>query len=337
MNSRYSRQILFSGIGASGQARLEKSRVTVVGVGALGSVSSEILARSGVGHLKIIDRDFVELSNLQRQSLFTEEDARDCTPKAVAAEKTLRSINSQIHVEGIVADVTNLTISDLCSRTDLIVDGSDNFEVRFLINDYCVKNRIPWVYAAALGSYGISFAIVPETRACFRCLFPDPPTPGSVETCETAGIMAPVIHLVSAFQTSQVLKLLVGHNPSTNVLQVDVWEDHIRFVSIKDPLPSCECCQGRKFRFLKGEEKAWMTRLCGRNAVQLSPLRSGSIDLELVARRLSASLEVRSNEYLLRAVAGEYEIVLFSDGRAIIKGTDDFTEARALYSKYIGH
>lgn len=337
MTERYSRQILFGGIGVAGQEKLGSSRVTVVGCGALGSVSSEILARAGIGHLKIIDRDFVEVSNLQRQSLFTEADATACTPKAVAAERALRAINSEIEIVGVVADVTYQSISALFANTDVVVDGSDNFEVRFLINDYCVKNGIPWLYGAALGSYGISFAIVPGKTPCLCCLFPEVPGSGTVETCETAGILAPVSHIISAFQSSQVLKLLVNGSVSDKVLQVDIWDDVVRTISVGKPLASCSCCQEVDFRFLDGKEKALMNRLCGRSAVQLSPLKSGQIDLVAVARRLSTSLEVKANEYLLRAVAGEHEIVLFSDGRTVIKGTDDYAEARAVYSKYIGN
>jgi len=218
-----------------------------------------------------------------------------------------------------------------------VVDGSDNFEVRFLLNDYCVKNGIPWVYGAALGSYGISFAIVPGETPCLQCFFPQVPESGMVETCETAGILAPVTHIVSSFQSSQVLKLLVSGSVSEKVLQIDIWEDVVRTIAVGDPLASCPCCQERDFRFLTGEEKALMTRLCGRNAVQLSPLKPSQIDLAALAHRLSNTLEVSANEYLLRAVVGDHEIVLFSDGRTIVKGTDDYTEARAVYSKYIGN
>ncbi|MGW8181129.1 MAG: ThiF family adenylyltransferase, partial [bacterium] len=240
-------------------------------------------------------------------------------------------------VKGIVADVTELNISHLCAGSDILVDGSDNFEVRFLLNDYCVKNGIPWVYGAALGSYGISFAIVPGQTACLRCLFETLPPSGTVETCETAGILAPTIHIVSAFQASQVFRLLIGEVPSKKVLQFDIWEDTIRSVSVNEPLAGCECCQDRNFRYLAGEGRPLMTQLCGRNAVQLSPLHPGPIDLEAIAARLGSSMEISCNEYLLKATMGEYEIVLFSDGRTIVKGTDDYSEARAVYSKYIGN
>jgi adenylyltransferase/sulfurtransferase len=336
MEDRYSRQVRFSGIGAAGQERLRAARVTVVGCGALGSVSSEILARAGIGNLTIIDRDYVELSNLQRQSLFTEADVKSSKPKSVAAQETLRSINSEINIKGVVADLTYQNIAQLCSNCDLVVDGSDNFEVRFLINDFCVHKGLPWVYAAALGSYGISFAIIPGRTACLRCFFQEMPESGTVETCETAGILGSVIHLVSAFQTSQVIKILIGDIPAAKMLQVDIWEDKLRMLSVKGALPSCECCQKKNFRFLDGEEKTILTKLCGRNAVQLLPLRSGPIDLEGIAIRLGTTMEVKYNDYLLRTLAGDYEIVLFSDGRAIVKGTDDYSEARAVFSKYIG-
>jgi adenylyltransferase/sulfurtransferase len=299
-------------------------------------VSAEILARAGVGRLTLVDRDFVELVNLQRQSLFTERDAVNSMPKAVAAENAIREINSEVDVHGIVEDVTFESIQRLCEGSQLIVDGSDNFEVRFLINDYCVKNNLPWVYAAVLGSYGISFPIVPHATPCLRCLFQELPPPGTIETCETVGILASVVHMVSAYQTAQVLRLLVGGKVSGEIFQADVWDDKARSFAFKEPLDSCPCCVGEKFPFLEGYGRSVLTQLCGRNAVQIRPVSSGKFDLEAAARRLSATLEVTSNEYLLRAVAGKHDIVVFHDGRAIIKGTADSSEARAVYSKYIG-
>jgi adenylyltransferase/sulfurtransferase len=337
MEDRYSRQILFAGIGKEGQAKLQDAGVVVIGCGALGSVSCEILARAGIGTLTIVDRDFVEWSNLQRQSLFTEEDARKCLPKAVAAERALKALNSSIKVSGIVADVTHENIGLFCDQNDVLVDGSDNFEVRFLMNDYSVKTSTPWVYGAALGSYGISFAVLPGETACLRCFYPEPPSPGSTETCETAGILAPVTHIVSSYQTSQVLRLLVGATPSAKILQFDVWNDSYRTVSVRGPLDSCSCCGKRDFSFLEGRRKSLVTELCGRGAVQLSPRKPGEIDLAALARRLRSTMDVSSNDYLLKATVGKYEIVLFRDGRAIIKGTDEPAEARTVFSKYVGN
>jgi adenylyltransferase/sulfurtransferase len=254
----------------------------------------------------------------------------------VAAENAIRAINSDVEVRGIVEDVTFENIERLCGGSQIVVDGSDNFEVRFLINDYCVKNNLPWVYAAVLGSYGISFSIVPHTTPCLRCLFQELPAAGTIETCETVGILSSVVHMVSAYQTAQVLRLLVSGKVSGQIFQVDVWDEKARSFAFSEPLESCPCCVGEEFRFLEGHGRALLTQLCGRHAVQIRPVNSGEFDLEAAARRLGATLEVTSNEYLLRAVAGRHEIVVFRDGRAIIKGTAEPSEARAVYSKYIG-
>lgn len=337
MEDRYSRQTLFPGIGKSGQNSLSSSRVVVIGCGALGSVGSEMLVRSGVGHLTIVDRDFVEPSNLQRQSLFTERDAETSLPKAVAAERALKSINSAIQVQGVVADITFDNIAEWCCEADLIFDGSDNFEVRFLINDYSVRQGIPWVYGAALGAYGISFAVVPGRTPCLRCLFSEPPAAGSVETCETAGILAPVIHAVCSKQVAQALRLLVGEPASNRILQLDIWEDEWRTVELQAPLDGCECCSKRHFPYLEGLEGFRPTRLCGRNAVHLHSPGGSRIELRELAEKLGRTFEVRLNEYLLRFRVNDHDISVFSDGRAIIKGTDDPSVARTLYSRYVGN
>lgn len=334
---RYSRQILFSPIGNRGQECLNTSRVTVIGCGALGTVSAEMLVRAGVGYLQIIDRDFVEVSNLQRQSLFTEVDAQSGLPKAVAAEQALRSINSEVTVHGIVEDITFENIARVLEGSGVIVDGTDNFETRFLINDYCVRERRPWIYGAAVGSYGLSWAILPGKSPCLRCLFPEPPPVGSSETCETAGIIAPVIHVISAHQISQTLRYLVGDPISNEMLQVDVWNNDWRTIGLGSPVTSCRCCGEGKFDFLQGTEKSRLTRLCGRNAVQVYPQRPVKVDLSALTSKLAQTARVTAaNEYLLRAELGEYELALFFDGRAIIKGTDDYAEARSLYSRYVG-
>ncbi len=337
MEDRYSRQTLFPGVGKSGQQRLNSSQVVVVGCGALGSVGAEMLARAGVGHLTVVDRDFVEASNLQRQSLFTERDALENLPKAVAAERVLRSINSSIEVKGVVADVTFENIEELCREADLIFDGSDNFEVRFLINDYSVREGTPWVYGAALGAYGISFAVVPGYTPCLRCLFSEPPAVGSVETCETAGILAPVIHAVCSKQVAQTVRLLVGEPASKRILQLDIWDDEWRTVDLREPLEGCECCSQRSFPYLEGRIGSRMTRLCGRNAVQVHSPEVRRIELRDLADRLGQTFEVQVNEYLLRFKVKEHDISIFPDGRAIIKGTDDLSLARTLYSKYVGN
>jgi adenylyltransferase/sulfurtransferase len=290
-----------------------------------------------VGHLTVVDRDFVEPSNLQRQSLFNEQDAAKNTPKAIAAERVLRSINSSIEVNGVVADVTFENITELCRDADLIFDGSDNFEVRFLINDYSVQEGIPWVYGAALGSYGISFAVVPGNTPCLRCLFNEPPAVGSVETCETAGILAPVIHAVCSKQVAQSVRLLVGEKASHRILQIDIWDDEWKTVELQSPLEGCECCSQRRFPYLDGRLGSRMTRLCGRNAVQVHSPEAGRIVLNDLANKLSQTFEVELNEYLVRFKVNEHDISIFADGRAIIKGTDDLSLARSLYSRYVGN
>lgn len=338
MNERYARQVRFAGIGEEGQDKLGASRVVIAGCGALGTVSAEMLARAGVGRVRIIDRDFVEKSNLQRQSLFTEEDARDGQPKAVAAERALRSINSDITVEGCVDDLTFANIDELASGFDVIVDATDNFETRYLINDFAFKTGIPWVYGACIGSYGIACAFAPGITGCLQCLFYGPPDLGSVETCESAGILAPAVHAVASYQVSEVLRLLVGKPPSGTLLQVDIWEGSWRSLDAAHlKRADCRCCSKREFPHLQGEEKERLTRLCGRNSVQVTPVRQVVLDFSDLSRRLSKVGSVRFNEHLLRFQVEELEIALFPDGRSIIHGTEDFAEARAIYAKYIGH
>ncbi len=337
VTDRYSRQILFSGIGQEGQDKIRNARVVLVGCGALGTVSAELLVRAGVGRLRLIDRDFVEESNLQRQSLFTEADARAATPKAVAAEKALRSINSQVAIEGIVQDLTVENIEDLCRESDIIVDGTDNFETRYLINDFSVKRGIPWVYGACVGSYGTAFLVRPGATCCLQCLFPEPPPLGSVETCDTAGVLGSVVHAVASFQVAQVMKILVGQVPGERVLKVDVWEDHWQLISAAGARNrNCSCCGERKFRYLEAQERSHLTRLCGRDAVQVRPSRMTQLDFPQLGERLAKSAKVRYNEHMMRIQINGYEIALFPDGRSIIKGTDDFAEARAVYARYIG-
>ena len=337
MTDRYSRQTLFSPIGQSGQEKIGFSKVVVIGCGALGSVSSEMLTRAGVGHLKLIDRDFVEESNLQRQSLFTEEDAQRGLPKVVALQRALQAINSDVQLEGIVQDLSWENIEQLCQDSHLILDGTDNFETRFLINDFAVKSRIPWVYGACVGSYGVSFAFQPKVTACLQCLFDRTPEAGTVDTCDTVGILAPVVHAVSAYQVTQVMKLLVGQSPAPEILQIDVWKGTWRIIEAGEARnPDCCCCGQHQFRFLEGKEKTRLTRLCGRNAVQVSPRRSLNVDFEKLSRRLEKSAQVDFNEYIMRIRVNGYEIALFADGRSIVRGTEDFAEARAVCAKYIG-
>lgn len=337
MTERYSRQTLFSPIGQQGQEKIRSSRVTIIGCGALGSVSSEMLTRAGIGHLKLIDRDFVEENNLQRQSLFTEEDVREGLPKVIALQRALQKINSDVCTEANIEDLNSDNIEQLCQDSHLILDGTDNFETRFLINDFSVKKSIPWIYGACVGSYGVSLAFQPKVTACLQCLFDQTPEIGTVDTCDTVGILSPIVHVVSAYQVAQVMKLLVGQPPIPKILKVDVWKGIWRTIeAVKALDPNCCCCGKRQFRFLDGKEKTRLTRLCGRNAVQISPRHRISVDFERLSRRLGRSIPVDFNEYIMRIRVNGYDIVLFADGRSIVRGTEDFAEARAVCAKYIG-
>ncbi len=338
MSDRYSRQVLFSDIGEAGQKRIRSSRVALVGCGALGSVSAEMLTRAGVGKLKLMDRDFVEEGNLQRQSLFTEAHVREGVPKAAAAEAALGAINSEVEIEGVIADVTWENIESLCRDHEIIVDGTDNFETRFLINDLAAKHRFPWVYGACVGSYGIAFAFQPGTSACLQCLLEQPPEVGSSETCDTVGILAPVVHVIAAYQVTQVMRILTGQAPSRRLLQVDVWNGTWQTLGAERAHSrQCSCCQQHEFRFLEGEENTQMTRLCGRDAVQVSPQQKTHPDFHDLSRRLDKSGQVDFNQHMMRIQIEGYEIALFADGRSIIRGTENVSEARAIYAKYIGN
>lgn len=295
-----------------------------------------MLVRAGFGYTRVIDRDFVEFSNLQRQILFTENHAIKGYPKAVAAAEALRQINSEVEIDHRVIDITPANIGSLLQDIDLLVDGSDNFELRFLINDYSVKTSKPWFYAAALGSIGLSFPIVPGVTPCLRCVFQEPPSAGTVETCETAGIISPAIHAVVSFQVAQIIRFVVGEKVGKNMFQVDVWNDEWRKIQFDQPDQDCPCCAGKDFKFLSGRALTATTRLCGRNAVQVNPSRDSEFDFERVLSRLQKEHISLMNPYLVRLKIEDYEFSLFRDGRAIIKGTDDTGLARSLYSKYIG-
>jgi molybdopterin-synthase adenylyltransferase len=330
---RYSRQILFHGIGEAGQQRLLDARVVVVGCGALGSFQAGALARAGVGHLRIIDRDYVELSNLQRQWLFDQCDVEQALPKSMAAARRLTAVNSDIRIEPVVADLTPGNADDLLGESDLILDGTDNFETRYLINDYAVNRGQPWVYGAAVGSYGISMAVVPGKTACLRCVYPDPP-PGAQPTCETAGVIGSVTALIASWQVSEAIKILCGAEPSRKITTVDVWSGEIRQISEPGPDPQCPACGLRQFPYLNGEHRAPVS-LCGRNAVQIHE-RARPLDLGELAERLAPLGLVRANEFALRFEIAPYLLTIFPDGRAIVKGTTDVGVARSLYARYIG-
>lgn len=333
--SRYSRQSRFAPVGPEGQARIRAASVALVGCGALGTVEAEILVRAGVGRLRIIDRDFVEWSNLQRQFLFEESDAAEGLPKAVAAARRLARVNSEVVLEPLVADLTPANIGELLEGAELILDGSDNFEVRFLTNDFAVSSRVPWIYCAAVGSYGLKLAIVPGRTACLRCVYPEPPQ-GSQPTCETEGVLGPVTAAMAALAAGDALKLLaLGPDTVTaRMTTVDVWSGEIRQTAPPARDPDCPCCVRRDFVHLNGQRRAPIS-LCGRNAVQIHE-RFRPVDLQDLARRLAPLAAVRANDFALRASIDSYELTVFPDGRAIIKGTTDPAVARSLYSRYVG-
>jgi adenylyltransferase/sulfurtransferase len=335
---RYSRQILFEGIGEAGQRRLRGARVLVVGCGALGSAQAEMLARAGVGRLRIVDRDFVEESNLQRQTMFTERDARERVPKAVAAARRIAEINSDVECEASVADVNHSNVERLLEGCDVLMDGTDNFSTRFLLNDACVKHGVNWVYGAAVGSYGVTMTVRPRVSPCLRCVFPETPPAASAPTCDTAGVIMPIIAVVAAVQVSEALKLLTGKLEELHgsLMQFDVWRNEWRRIALKDRAPDCPACALGRFDSLAAEAGDMTTVLCGRDAVQVTPRRTARVDLEGLAERLKASGEVKVNEYLLRLRAGPYELTVFEDARAIIRGTDDAGLARSLYARYVG-
>ncbi len=333
--SRYSRQELFAGIGKEGQRKLGESRVTIVGCGALGSLQAEILCRAGIGRLTIIDRDFVENSNLQRQVLFTEEDAKKLMPKAIAACAHLQRINPEVEVIPELSDLSSDSMG-LLFEADLIMDGTDNFQTRYLINDYAWKKKVPWIYGACVGSTGVACAFIPESFPCLRCLFEDEPPPGTAPTCDTAGIIWPAVGVVVSYQITAAFKFLTGQEQMPELMQFDVWENHYRTVSLeKAKRANCPTCGLHEFTALK-PRSGLETSLCGRDAVQIKPHQKAFLRLEEFYQRWKTLGECKQNAFLVKLILSDHEIVLFPDGRAIIKGTTDVSRARDLYAKYIG-
>jgi len=334
MDSRYSRQVRFAPVGEAGQRRVREASVAIVGCGALGSVQAEIMARAGIGRVRIIDRDFVELANLQRQFLFDESDAREGLPKAVAAARRITRINSDVQIEPVVADLDASNAVDLLREIDLVLDGTDNFETRYLINDVSVGGNVSaWIYGAAVASYGIKLAIVPGRTACLRCIYPDPPS-GAQPTCETAGVLAPITATIAALQCADALKFIATGAVDASLTTIDIWSGEMRRLDPPARDPQCPCCAHRQFDWLDGARRAPIS-LCGRNAVQIHE-RSRPIDLHDLAERLQPLAPVRSNEFALRVALDPYELTVFPDGRAIIKGTNDTGLARSLYARYVG-
>ena len=339
---RYSRQTRFPQLGEDGQRKLLGSRVLLCGCGALGTVLAETLTRAGVGFLRIVDRDFVEFSNLQRQVLFDENDIAEQLPKSIAAARKLAIINSDVTIEPIVADVDYTNIRGLAEGVDLILDGTDNFEIRFLINDVSLELNIPWVYAGCISSHGQSMPIFPNETACLRCLIDSPPDAGSTETCDTAGILGPTVNVIASMQAMTAIKILAGRRQDValSLTMIDVWDGTMRQMSVEKLRDNgnCEACKQGKRAWLSGEHGSQTTLLCGRNAVQIRPLERANISLPEMADKLRSVGELSVNAFLLRLklTDPDYELTLFRDGRAIIKGTSDLGVAKALYSRYIG-
>lgn len=339
MKDRYSRQMLFAEIGEEGQGRLAQSFAVIIGCGALGAMQAETLARAGVGRLLLVDRDFVEGSNLQRQLIFEEADALGHLPKAIAAGRRISRVNSDIQVEPMVADVNFENIEEIIDGADVVMDGTDNFETRFLINDACVKSGVPWIYGAAVGSYGMTMTIVPEQSPCLRCVLEAVPDPGAGPTCDTAGVIMPITSIIASIQTTEALKLLAGRGDKLHhsLFRIDVWESEIKRLDLSSfERRDCPACVRRAFEFLRGARRQVTTTLCGRNAVQIAKPGAGLVDFAALAQRLSKAGEVQFNDFLLRFRVEDYDITVFRDARSIIRGTTDPAVARGLYARYIG-
>lgn len=336
---RYARQILLPPIGESGQKALAASSVAIVGCGALGCVSSTLLARAGVGRIRIIDRDFVELSNLQRQVLFDEDDVKAMTPKAIAAAQKLSRVNPDIQIDGVVSDLNPDNAVELLGGVTLIVDGTDNFETRFLVNDVSIRHDIPWIYGACLASYGLTMNILPGETACLRCVMETAPPPGSVPTCDTAGVLGPIVSIVAGFQSAEAIKLLSGNREAMtrDLVSIDAWSGTFTRVSVPKGggRRRCATCDGMEFAALASRGTRSAT-LCGRDAVQVTPEGRPAIDLKDLAARLSSSMNVQVSDFMLRFSAEGLSVSVFTDGRAIVNGTKDPVVARGVYSRYVG-
>jgi adenylyltransferase/sulfurtransferase len=336
LEERYSRQMRFAGIGPEGQDRLSDSRAAIVGCGATGSALVSLLARAGVGTLRIIDRDYVEHSNLQRQTLFDEKDAAESVPKAMAAARKISSFNSQVVAEAHATDLTPENIELLLGSVQLILDGTDNFETRYLINDYAVKNSLPWIYTAAVGSYAATMNVIPGDTACLACIFPESPA-GLIETCETAGILNSAVNFAASLAATEALKVLIGAKDHLRrtLVSYDLWRNQRAEIAAEKPGSDCRACAKRDFMHLAGQSRPHIT-LCGRNSVQIHE-HHRPINLGEISDRLKSLGNVRQNDFVLKFWKEPFEITLFPDGRAIIKGTTDTAIARSLYAKYVGN
>jgi molybdopterin-synthase adenylyltransferase len=338
--TRYDRQARFAPLGEEGQRRISAARALVCGCGALGSVVAETLVRAGVGFVRIVDRDFVELSNLQRQVLYDEQDVAAGLPKAIAAATKLRRINSEIEIEPVVADVTYRNIGELASDVELIVDGTDNFGIRFLLNDFAVKQAKPWIYGGCIGAEGQTMTILPGETACLACLMSDAPPPGTTPTCDTAGIIAPIIGVIASIESAEALKILSGNRASVSrkLTIVDLWDNQVRQIDLTKLKENSDCrvCAHREFAWLSGDRGESTAVLCGRNAVQLSAPPGTSISLDGLSSRLAGLGQIQQNAFLLRLHVDDYVLTVFPDGRTIVGGTDDIATARIVHARYIG-
>lgn len=338
LDDRYSRQRRFAPIGDAGQERLAKARVLVLGLGALGTVTADQIVRAGVGFVRLIDRDFVELSNLQRQSLFDEQDIQENLPKAIAAEKKLRRVNSSVQIDARVDDVNPANIEEYLADIDLVLDALDNFETRFVANDACAKHRKPWIYTGAVGSYGLVMPVLPGVTPCLRCLLGNLPAPGTSPTCETAGVIAPITHAIASIQVAEALKFLTGNLDPAEVrlTSYEIWMHRFQRIDVgRESMAACPVCSDGKFEYLNGSPLRTVT-LCGRNAVQLIPGVKGDINFTELSKSIAAFGPVQFNDFLLKCSSPPYEITLFKDGRAIVKGTEEAGLARSVYSKMVG-
>ncbi len=337
--ARYSRQTLFQPIGDDGQRSLMNARAVLVGCGGLGTIVADILVRAGIGFLRIVDRDFVDESNLQRQVLFDTDDVAQNLPKAEAARLKLQRINPESEVEAFVRDIDPTSIRSAVEDVDIILDGTDNFETRYLINDIAIELGKPWIYAAVVGSYGMTTTIVPGETPCLRCLYEKPPPPGTVPTCDTAGILASIVHIISAYQATQAMRLLcrVSGGVREEMVYADVWSGEFkRIKTANSRVIDCDACVKHQFDYLNAERGSMATSLCGRNAVQVSWKEDHSVDLARLAETLRASGQVTVNPYLLKFSGVDAKFTLFPDGRAIIEGTSDPKAARELYARFVG-
>jgi adenylyltransferase/sulfurtransferase len=334
--SRYAKQVLFTGIGKEGQERLGQARATIIGLGALGSTLANHLVRAGVGFVRLVDRDFVELDNLQRQVLYDEEDVRGNLPKAAAAAAKLARINSEVRLDPRVCDVNYSNVEDLARDVDVVLDGTDNFETRFLLNDACVKLGRPWVYGGVVGSYGMVMGVLPGEGPCFACLLGELPPPGSSPTCDTAGVLNTAVGVIASLEANEALKMLAGRRDALagGLQTLDVWRNTSQFLRVARS-PSCPVCVKREFRHLESTASV-ATSLCGRNAVQITPPPGSALDLAAAERKLAPLGQVRRNAYLLKFAADGCELTLFPDARVIIQGTHDLAKARSLYARYVG-